>query len=419
MAQRITSYSTLSADFGSGLSDDPSSGTGVVNDVLLLYNSFGQLVADYQEHTGAVNVASTPSVQYQYADGSSGQIRPTAVVYPNGRVLSYGYNSGTDDAVNRVSFLADVGGSSAGVHLAAYSYLGLNGFVQADHADPQNRFDLAMGTGADPYTGLDQFDRVVDLRWYNYGTSADAVRIQHGYDRAGNRLWRQDPVAAANSQPFDELYAYDGMYRLTALSRGTLNSGQTAIQTGTQNFAEQWTLDATGNWAEYREDTNGDGTWELDQTRAFEPANEITQIGGSSSLVGYDRAGNMTTMPQPGNWSASYSLTFDAWNRLVEIADGQTTVATYGYDARNFRALRTTGGATIQFYYSANWQVLEERSPIPNPQSVITATQNVWGLRYVDDLVLRDRNAESAPNSGNLGLTGSSLDERLYALQDP
>jgi RHS repeat-associated protein len=209
------------------------------------------------------------------------------------------------------------------------------------------------------------------------------------------------------------------MYQLTALARGTLNSGQTAIQTGSQDFAEQWTLDATGNWAEYKEDTNGDGTWELDQTRAFDPANEITGIAGSSSLVGYDLAGNMTTMPQPGNWSASYTLTFDAWNRLVQIANGQTTVATYAYDARNFRAMKTAGTGASHFYYSTNWQVLEERIPISDPQSLITASQNVWGLRYIDDLVLRDRNAESAPNTGNLGLTGSSLDERLYALQDP
>ena len=43
----------------------------------------------------------------------------------------------------------------------------------------------------DPYDGLDRFDRVVDLLWRNYNTSTDAARIQHGYDRAGNRLWRE------------------------------------------------------------------------------------------------------------------------------------------------------------------------------------------------------------------------------------
>jgi len=46
------------------------------------------------------------------------------------------------------------------------------------------------GSGDDPYGGLDRFDRVVDLLWRDYGSSTDAVRIKHGYDRAGNRLWR-------------------------------------------------------------------------------------------------------------------------------------------------------------------------------------------------------------------------------------
>lgn len=44
------------------------------------------------------------------------------------------------------------------------------------------------GSGIDPYTGLDQFDRVADNRWFNTATNTDLDRIQHGYDRAGNRL---------------------------------------------------------------------------------------------------------------------------------------------------------------------------------------------------------------------------------------
>ena len=106
----------------------------------------------------------------------------------------------------------------------------------------------------DIYAGVDLFSRVKDLRWYNYGTSTDAVRIQHGYDRASNRLWRQDPVATANGAAFDELYAYDGLYRLKTMQRGTLNGTQTAITPGTATFGQCWTLDPTGNWKGFRED---------------------------------------------------------------------------------------------------------------------------------------------------------------------
>ena len=41
--------------------------------------------------------------------------------------------------------------------------------------------------------------------------------------------------------------------------------------------------------------------------------------------------------------------------------------------------------------------------------------QNVWGGRYIDDLILRDRDATTG---GDLGVNGSGLDERLYAMQD-
>ena len=60
----------------------------VVNDAQMVYNDFGQLATDYQSHSGAVNTSTSPSVQYDYADGSANTIRPTTMTYPNGRVLT-------------------------------------------------------------------------------------------------------------------------------------------------------------------------------------------------------------------------------------------------------------------------------------------------------------------------------------------
>jgi len=59
---------------------------------------------------------------------------------------------------------------------------------------------------------------------------------------------------------------------------------------------------------------------------------------------------------------------------------------------------------TRHLYYSDDWQVLEERigsSTDPN-------RQYIWGLRYIDDLLLRDRDTTA----------NGTLYERLYALQD-
>jgi len=51
------------------------------------------------------------------------------------------------------------------------------------------------------------------------------------------------------------------------------------------------------------------------------------------------------------------------------------------------------------------WQLLEERVG----GSTVAAAQYVWGVRYIDELVLRDRDAND----------DGACEERLYALQDP
>jgi RHS repeat-associated protein len=79
--------------------------------------------------------------------------------------------------------------------------------------------------------------------------------------------------------------------------------------------------------------------------------------------------------------------------------DGATTVATYAYDGLNRRVTKTTS-STRHYYYSEPWQILEERVG----SSTSYDRQFVWGLRYLDDLILRD-------------LSGGSP-VRLYALHD-
>ena len=80
----------------------------------------------------------------------------------------------------------------------------------------------------------------------DYGSSTDAERVGRGYDRAGNRLWRETPVAAVAGKKLDEFYTYDGVYQLANLDRGDLNPGKTAI-TGTPDWEEDFDIDPTGN----------------------------------------------------------------------------------------------------------------------------------------------------------------------------
>ena len=398
--EKITSY------------DNPTVGSGsIVNEVQSIYDDFGQLITEYQEHGGAVNTSTSLKVGYSHADGSSNTIRLTKMTYPDGRELNYGYGSSgsTDDALSRLASLIDDDGST---HLVDYSYLGRNTFVKTDYPEPDLRYDLAMGTGSDPYDGFDRFGRVVDSRWYDYGSSADADRIKYGYDRAGNRTYREQ-TCDPNSH-HDEVYDYDGVNRLTDFDRGTLNGNKDAIST--LKFAQEWSLDPTGNWSAFKEDDDGDSIWDLNQSRTSNEVNEITETSGAAwATPAYNPAGNMTTIPKPADPTSSFAATYDAWNRLVALVDGANTVAEYGYDGAKRRVGKKTysGGSpdeTRHFYYTdlKKWQVIEERLESGGTISSNPDGQFVWGLQHIDDLVLRDRDTDA----------NGMLDERLYALQD-
>lgn len=397
--------------------DNATVGSGsLVNEVQFAYNDFGQLIADYQSHSGAVNTGSTPKVQYGYANGSANTIRPTSLTYPNGRVLNYDYSTAGSipDAVSRIDALKDVGTA-----LAQYSYLGLGTFVITDYTEPDIKWILNDLSGTndpdtgDIYSGFDRFGRVKDNRWYNYDGSADTDRIKYGYGRAGNRIWRQNTVATSLGKAFDELYSYDAIHRLKDMTRGTLNSQHSALTSTT--FGECWSLDTTGNWSNYRQDDDGDGSWDLIQSRTNNPVNEITNItesaGPSWITPAYDAAGNMTTIPKPANPTIGYTGIYDAWNRLTAIKEGGDFVAEYQYGPAKRRTIQKSYSSgvlneTRHLYYTqqSQWQVIEERVD----SSSSAERQFVWGQRYIDDLALRDRDTDA----------NGSLDKRLYALQD-
>jgi hypothetical protein len=110
------------------------------------------------------------------------------------------------------------------------------------------------------------FDRVVDHLWYAYAVSADRDRYTYGYDRASNRLYRENTLTTGQ----DELYGYEGVDRLIAFQRGDLNANKDGI-TGTAAREEDWSLDMTGNWPGYVQKTSG--STDLDQGRTHNAVN--------------------------------------------------------------------------------------------------------------------------------------------------
>lgn len=380
MVQKLTSYDHATVGSGS-----------VVNEVQFAYNDFSQLMIEYQAHNGAVNTGSSPKVQYGYADGSANTIRLTALTHPDGRELNYDYGTtdGPGDLLSRVSSLIDDDGSTP---LADYTYLGLGGIVEVNFPPPGTRLTYiggGTGDGGDQYRGWDRFGRVIDQRWLKGGSALE--RLKFGYDRASNRLWRRNVVAGSGQ---DEFYTYDGLYQLLKLQRGTLNGNRTGIS-GTPVWEEDFTFDPTGNWAHYATKVNG--TASLNQDRTHNKVNEIRTIDGSNALMKHNAAGNISKAPRPSDWTKGCSLYYDAWQRLVRVKQGTANVGIYRYDGTNRRVSKQTGATTRHYYYTKAWQIVEERL-----DSATTADrQFVWGLRHLDDLILRDRNTE-----------------RLYGLQD-
>ena len=396
MPEKVTSY------------DDAAVGSGnVVNEVQAAYNGFRQFTVEYQSHSGAVITSSTPKVQYGYTTGLANHIRPMSLTYPNGRVISYAYGTsgGLDDVLNRVWGLKE--GTTT---LVVYTHLGLSTVVRLDYPQPQMRLDL-WGEVSGTYAGLDRFNRVIDQRWVHYGGD-DRDRFQYGYDRTANPVWKDNPLTSGR----DEFYDYDNLDRLVSLDRGDLNAGRTAIF-GTPAGEEDWTLDPQGNWSAYV--TRTSGSTNLNQSRTHNRVNEITgiqeTIGPAWPDPAHDRAGNMTSFPKPMITStsspspspspvpsSSYTAFYDAWNRLIEVKDAGNTVVKYRYDGLDRRVIEESysGGRLVEIrhlYYSEAWQVIEERVGI----SIDPDCQYVWGVRYADDLLMRDR-----------------LTERLYVLQD-
>lgn len=424
MKSRLTSWNNASVSSGDA-----------VNECLFEYNEFGQLVTEYQEHYGEVNTSTTPNIQYGFADGISNTIRPMSLTYPNGRVLDYSYSTASSipDAISRVDAIKD-----GGTVLTRYSYLGGSvtapslrigtsqkssaRFVVSDYTEPEIKWTMVDLSGSndpdtgDIYSGFDRFGRIKDSRWYNYGDSEDVDRIKYGYDRNGNRTYRQNSVASNYSEHFDELYLHDLIDRLKHMDRGNLTALHDVITDKT--FAQCWTLDETGNWNGFRQDDDGNGTWDLKQTRASNSVNEVTEI---SALAGttwatpeYDAAGNMTSMPSLANPTVAQTCEYDAWNRLVRVTEGSDTVSSHVYDAAARRVIQISYDSgdlteTRHLYYTepSDWRVIEERLGT-TPYSADAERQQVWGLRYVDDLLVRDRDDD------NDGI----LDERIYVAQD-
>jgi RHS repeat-associated protein len=392
--------------------------------------------------------------------GTDNYSRLSSIVYPDGSVENFDYGGGSpggpDDVTSRVTGLGLGATKIVDYSFVGLSTCAIVDLPDSDiRLDRFRRHD--GGTTGGQYPGFDRYGRVKRQLWidasFTTGSGGNPnippiVEILYGYDMAGNRLTALDD-RPGQAQPLSHQYVYDGLQRLVEAKRGVASSG--SVTTG--EFSQRWrdgsgnvTLDSLGNWYQSWTDYRGDGyggntSPDFDQrthegmnrivTQKLAPAGTTVDLGvGATPDFDYDDASNLRSHKiWNGTGTSTTTLTYkhDAWNRLVEVDFGASVRSLQGYNALHWRTCKVadaigagTGptlgpnGAIDQvrlMYYDSNWRLLEERvddgaastttlAKLYDGTWAVTGVdrtqQNLWGLRYIDDIVLHraDRNKD-------------------------
>ena len=157
--------------------------------------------------------------------------RPTTLQYPttgtdSSRVItdSYGTSGGMDDQINQLEAVVDGSGTADDPTVGERSTTSarwVTGRSSPSSTSAQVEYNL-LGTttiGGVATPNLDQFNRIQNLIWSNYGTSTTAAGNEYQRNLQGDVSVNINAVDAA----FSEMYTNDEADQLTSLTRGTIS----------------------------------------------------------------------------------------------------------------------------------------------------------------------------------------------------
>ena len=148
-------------------------------------------LTEYQAHAGAVNTGTTPKVQYTYSEmaGGANHSRLTSMTYPNGFTVDYNYASGLDTTISRLTSLTNGSTHAGRLHLPG---AGTGGHANAPAAGRGPDLHQAREP-ATPATSTPAWTASAGS-WTSAGkrSATDTDRFKYGYDRNGNRLYRDE-----------------------------------------------------------------------------------------------------------------------------------------------------------------------------------------------------------------------------------
>jgi RHS repeat-associated protein len=250
------------------------------------------------------NAADQPAT-LRYPGGTAGQ---------QGELVTTGYN-----ALGQVNSV-----SGSGVSYVSSTIYNARGQVVEQRLD----------SGSNGLTRQYVYDQsTMRLTTMRAGVSSPYTNLQnlsYSYDAVGNIASLVDGVNSNQRQCFQ----YDALDRLTNAFTG--NSGCTAYATGgTGPYNHIYAYNAIGNITSYAGNAYS--------YNAGKPHAVSAAYGNS---YGYDANGNQTTRTVSG---VTYMLVFDYENRLTEVKQGTTSLATFLYDADGNRVKGTVSGVTTVY----------------------------------------------------------------------
>jgi len=299
------------------------------------YDALGRLATE-------ANPVGTFTFRY---DGVTG--RPLTLTYPNNQVGQYSYFPNSGD--RRLQQITNLNPSSATISQYGYTY------------DPEGNISTwsqQVGSGTPKVYGFgyDSDNEVKTAQVTGPTPLPVPSRYGYTYDAVGNRggVQLDDTPAAASYNNRNELTSQQGGVG-PLLFQGTLNKpatvtvqGQPSAVSSTNAFSGQAQVPAgTSNIVVTATDASGNT-----RTNTY----QVTVSGGAATYT-YDLNGNQKSKTSGG---VTTSYDWDAENRLLDVKQGTTTLASFVYAGTGRRFQKVAGGATHTYVYDGA-DIIEER----------------------------------------------------------
>jgi RHS repeat-associated protein len=307
----------------------------------------------------------------------------TSLGFPSDDETSFSYTS--DNLIHEISHSGDPAAYT-------YSYNTLravsqvednNGDTWAYTYDEGNRLtsesdenNAALGT----FTVERTFDAVSNVTGLNLN---DLVSLALTHDAREQLATLTDPGGTTE-------FTYDAGGRMTEIATPDGSTRSFTFDAGSRPTEVENVTDSGTQTFTYTYDANGNVTGEGSATYTYDALNRLTSwydpVTDVTTSYAYDAGGNLTeveedsvptetythnagdeitntgyTYDDNGNLTAdgSFTYTYDGDNQVVEVDEGETTIATMTYDFTGRRSSLTTSAGTTYFHYAGSFLVAE------------------------------------------------------------